>query len=152
MLSLKINSDEELKLPITFFFLKDLAFKQGRAKGDLQLWVPKREFILVLLFITYCVFYMNICKHTISPPSIWGIKSWGHWLKLVAKCMDGSGQACLGCEVPSPYPGRVFPFPVGSFVGSQTFGWWMDVSVIQWGGVSRFHLAYAAESSQKEKN
>ena len=44
---------------------------QDGEKVGLQLWVCKTEFILVLLFINYCIiFHMNHCKLTFTPPSI----------------------------------------------------------------------------------
>ena len=45
---------------------------QDRAKVGLQLWVWETPFILVLLFINYCIiFHTNNCKPTFAPPYIW---------------------------------------------------------------------------------
>lgn len=78
-------------------------------------------------------------------------------LKLAAKCLEGGRHTINVCGT--------FPFSSGgklsqksiSYSGEQVsrirvFPLVDEGNVIQWGGVSRFHLAYAAESSLKEKN
>ena len=43
----------------------------GVGKVGLQLWVCDTEFILVLLFINYCIiFHMNNCKPTFAHPCV----------------------------------------------------------------------------------
>ena len=58
---------------------------QCGAKVDLQSWVCKTEFILILLFIYYCIiFHTNTCKPTFAPSCIlWAYVCASNSLRIV---------------------------------------------------------------------